>query len=123
MQSFSLPNAMVQIANLQNEIAGLMKEPNITPEFAELMSQKAKQDRSMLPLAVGALLSGDKQMQQLGASMYQMGQEGRKPVKIGDDAVVNTANGEVIENPFGDVNRANAALVTGALSIENGATT
>lgn len=119
MQTPSLPNTIAKIADLQKEISGLMKEPDITPEFAALMSQKAKQDRSMLPLAVGALLSGDKQMQQLGASMYQMGQEGRKPVKIGDDAVVNTATGEVIENPFGDVNRANAALPLSAEIFQN----
>ena len=119
MQTISLPNTIARIAALQDTVSGLMKEPEITPEFAELMSQKAKQDRSMLPLAVGALLSGDKQMQQLGASMYQMGQEGRKPVKIGDDAVVNTATGEIIENPFGDVNRANAALPLSAEIFQN----
>ena len=119
MQTPSLPNAIAQIAALQDEFSGLMKEPEITPEFAELMSQKAKQDRSMLPLAVGALLSGDMQMQQIGASMYQMGQEGRKPVKIGDDAVVNTETGEVIRNPFGDVNRANAALPLSAKFFQN----
>ena len=106
----NFPNAMAGIKNRQQGLAELIPEPEFTPEVAELMSRKSRQDASMLPLAVGAMLSGDKNIRGMGAQLYQAAQQGRNPVMLGDDAIIDPTTGKMVQNPMGDVNRAMQAL-------------
>ena len=106
----NFPNAMAGIKNRQQGLAELIPEPEFTPEVAELMSRKSRQDASMLPLAVGAMLSEDKGIKEVGAKLYQAAQQGRNPVMLGDDAIIDPATGKMVQNPMGDVNRAMQAL-------------
>jgi hypothetical protein len=99
-----------QLAAMQTELARMMAQPQFTPELAQLMARKSQQDASALPLAVGALLSGDKGIRELGAKMYEQGQRGRDPIALGDDAFIDPATGQLIANPMGDVNRSMSAL-------------
>ena len=108
--STNFPKTMGSIQNNMQGLANMLPEPEFTPEVAELMSRKNRQDASMLPLALGALLSGDKNIRSLGTALYKQGQEGRSPVMLGDDAIIDTNNGQMISNPMGDVNRAMTAL-------------
>jgi len=106
----NFPNAMAGIKNRQQGLAELIPEPEFTPEVAELMSRKSRQDAGMLPLAVGAMLSGDRAIRGVGAQLYQAAQQGRNPVMLGDDAIIDPTTGKMVQNPMGDVNRAMRAL-------------
>lgn len=103
----AVPN---QLAQMQNELAQMMAQPKFTPELAALLARKSQQDASALPLAIGAMLSGDKGIRDTGALAYQQAQKGRNPIELGDDAYIDPQNGQIINNPIGDVNRSMRAL-------------
>ena len=111
-----LEQTLAKIAPTADALGDLRQTPDFAnnPELLELLSKKGRQDASMLPLAVGALLSGDKQFQQLGAAMYQSGQEGRNPIKMGDYGFIDPSNGGFVENPMAAANNANADIATAA---------
>jgi hypothetical protein len=83
----------------------LIPQANPTPELLAMMQQNAQRRANNLPLAMGAMLSGDKGMSVLGGSMYKDGQEALNPQALGEEGFYDPNSGQFVRNPVGDVKR------------------
>jgi hypothetical protein len=83
----------------------LIPQAKPTPELMAMMQQNAQRRVNNLPLAMGAMLSGDKGMAVLGGSMYKDGQEALNPQAIGEEGFFDPNSGQFVKNPVGDVKR------------------
>jgi hypothetical protein len=83
----------------------LIPQANPTPELLAMMQQNAQRRVNNLPLAMGAMLSGDKGMSVLGGSMYKDGQEALNPQALGEEGFYDPNSGQFVRNPVGDVKR------------------
>jgi hypothetical protein len=83
----------------------LIPQAKPTPELMAMMQQNAQRRVNNLPLAMGAMLSGDKGMAVLGGSMYKDGQEALNPQAIGEEGFYDPNTGGFVRNPVGDVKR------------------
>jgi hypothetical protein len=76
----------------------------LTPEQRQALMGDRQQRASVLPLAIGASLAGDKRISALGGQLYQDATDAQGPMKMGNDGWM-TADGQLIENPFTNATR------------------
>lgn len=105
----NLPLTMAQMKNLTpevfNQLSALVDDPEISPELAQAISAKRQKSIQALPLAMGAMLSGDKGIRDIGQGLYQQGQNARNLVPVGDEGFVDPESGQILVNPEGLENR------------------
>ena len=96
----------------------------LTPEQQRMMLEDRQQRASMLPLAIGAGLSGDKRINAMGMALMKDANSQRGPMEV--DGGYMLPDGTFIENPIAstnrDENRQNRALqlaVSSAQSAQN----
>jgi hypothetical protein len=70
----------------------------LTPEQQEMMMGNRRQRASMLPMSIGAALSGDKRMNALGMAMYKDANTAGGPMEM--DGGYMLPNGQIVENPL-----------------------
>lgn len=70
----------------------------LTPEQQEMMMGNRRQRASMLPMSIGAALSGDKRMNALGMAMYKDANAAGGPMEM--DGGFMLPNGQIVENPL-----------------------
>lgn len=75
----------------------------LSPQQREMMLQDRQQRAAMLPMAIGAALSGDKRLSALGAQMYKDASSQRGPMEV--DGGYMLPDGSFIENPINATNR------------------
>lgn len=73
----------------------------LTPEQKEMLMDSRMQRQSMLPLAIGASLAGDKRVSALGSALAKDAMEARGPQRLGDSGWL-TEDGTLIKNPFNE---------------------
>lgn len=83
----------------------LIPQANASPELMAMMQQNSQRRVNNLPLAMGAMLSGDKGMSVLGGAMYKDGQEALNPQALGEEGFYDPNSGGFVKNPVGDVKR------------------
>jgi hypothetical protein len=83
----------------------LIPQATASPELLAMMQQNSQRRVNNLPLAMGAMLSGDKGMSVLGGAMYKDGQEALNPQAIGEEGFFDPNSGQFVKNPLGDVKR------------------
>jgi Mannosyl-glycoprotein endo-beta-N-acetylglucosaminidase len=93
----------------------------LTPEQREMMLQDRQQRASMLPLAIGASMSGDKRMHGVGAALMKDASSARGPMEVEGGYML--PDGSFIENPIAatnrEENRQNRALQLAVQSAQN----
>jgi hypothetical protein len=92
------------------ELQKHLPKPKIDETLVKGIAEKRQKNISMLPLALGAMLSGDKGIQNLGSQVYSRGEDARNMVEIGDEGFVDPETGEFLESPVGDERRAMSLL-------------
>lgn len=70
----------------------------LSPEQQEMMLANRRQRASMLPMSIGATLSGDKRMNALGSMMYRDASSAGGPLEM--DGGYMLPNGQIVENPL-----------------------
>jgi len=75
---------------------GQPREVQLDPDLTNSLMENRQQRASALPMALGAMLSGDKGLQRVGGTMYKDYQSARDPMKLGNDAIM-LPNGKVIQ--------------------------
>jgi hypothetical protein len=120
--STNFPNYM---ANLQRtmpgiyqQLAGIVQDPQIDPALVQGIAEKRQKNIQMLPLAVGAMLSGDRGIRDFGKEMYTRGEDARNMVAIGDEGYVDPETGKFLNSPVGTEKRA-LALSLAALDSQD----
>lgn len=83
-------------ANQQN-----VPTQQLSPEQQQMLMGDRQQRASMLPLAIGASLAGDKRVSGLGEALYKDSMAARGPQRLGDQGWI-TENGQVIKSPFAE---------------------
>ena len=83
----------------------LIPQAKPTPELMAMLQQQAQRRVNNLPLALGAMLSGDRGLSVLGGSMYKDAQDGNSPQAIGDEGYFDPRTGQFVRSPIGEVNR------------------
>jgi muramidase (phage lysozyme) len=73
----------------------------LSPEQQQMLMGDRQQRASMLPLAIGASLAGDKRVSGLGEALYKDSMAARGPQRLGDQGWI-TENGQVIKSPFAE---------------------
>jgi hypothetical protein len=73
----------------------------LSPEQQQMLMGDRQQRASMLTLAMGAALSGDRGMSEMGKVMYADSMAARGPQRLGDQGWL-TADGKLIKNPFAE---------------------
>jgi hypothetical protein len=71
----------------------------LTPEQRAALTESRQRQAAMLPLAIGAALSGDKSIRALGSQMYNNSVGAQGAQKLGDYGWM-TEGGDLIENPL-----------------------
>lgn len=93
----------------------------LTPEQQRMMLETRQQRASMLPLSIGAALSGDKRLNAVGAALMKDANAARGPMEV--DGGYMLENGQFIENPIAATNREegrqNRALSLAVSSAQN----
>jgi hypothetical protein len=93
----------------------------LTPEQQEMMLATRQQRAAMLPLSIGAALSGDKRLNAVGAALMKDANSARGPMEV--DGGYMLENGQFIENPIAatnrEENRQNRALTLAVSSAQN----
>lgn len=104
-----LPLTMAQMKQMTPEIfaqlSGLVDDPEITPELAQAITNKRQKNIQALPLAMGAMLSGDKGIRDVGTDLHQRGQDARNLAPVGDEGFVDPETGQILANPEGPEKR------------------
>ena len=82
----------------------MQNQPNVkaqplSPEQKAALVEDRQRQASMLPLSIGAALSGDKNIRALGSQMYNNAVGAQGAQKLGDYGWM-TAQGDLIENPL-----------------------
>lgn len=75
----------------------------LTPEQQQMMLETRQQRASMLPLSIGAAISGDKRLNAVGAALMKDANSARGPMEV--DGGYMLENGQFIENPIAATNR------------------
>lgn len=75
----------------------------LTPEQQEMMLDSRRQRAAMLPLSIGAALSGDKRLNAVGAALMKDASAARGPMEVEGGYLLE--NGQLVENPFAAANR------------------
>jgi hypothetical protein len=83
----------------------LTPELQMTPELQAMMQQNMQQRSVNLPLAMGAMLSGDKGMQGLGGTLFKDAMDARNPQALGDEGFFDPQSGKFVANPIGKMKR------------------
>ena len=113
--STNFPNLMAKIAGntpeIYSQLAGLVGTPEVDPATVEAISQKRQKSINMLPLAMGAMLSGDKAMRDVGKTLYKTGEDARNLMPIGDEGYIDPEQGKFLKTPVGDERRALAMSI------------
>lgn len=73
-----------------------------SPELIEAMTRNNAQRGANLPLALGAMLSRDQNMQNFGNTMYKDANEARNLIPLGDEGFVDPATGKFVSSPIGE---------------------
>lgn len=73
----------------------------LTPEQKQMLLESRQQRQSMLPMAIGASLAGDKRISALGGALAKDAMAARGPQQLGDEGWLSE-DGTVIKNPFQD---------------------
>lgn len=76
----------------------------LTPEQQQALMGDRQRRASVLPLAIGASLAGDKRVSALGGQLYQDATDAMSPMKMGNEGWM-TADGQLISNPFNEATR------------------
>jgi hypothetical protein len=79
----------------------------LSPEQQQMLLGDRQQRASMLPLAMGAALSGDRGMSGMGKVMYADSMAAQGPQRLGDQGWL-TADGQLIDNPYTAASRQEA---------------
>ncbi|CAB5223169.1 hypothetical protein UFOVP381_2 [uncultured Caudovirales phage] len=113
-QGSALPNATAAYGNRAVDPMQLYQQllaqqtnaapQQLTPEQQQMLMGDRQQRASVLPLAIGASLAGDKRISALGGQLYQDATNAQGPMKMGNDGWM-TADGQLIENPFTNATR------------------
>jgi hypothetical protein len=108
-QGTALPNATAAYGNravdpMQVYQQLLAQQTNVapqqlTPEQRQALMGDRQQRASVLPLAIGASLAGDKRISALGGQLYQDATDAQGPMKMGNEGWM-TPDGQLVENPF-----------------------
>jgi hypothetical protein len=93
------------LADYVREAQSLIPQAKPTPELMAMLQEQAQRRVNNLPLALGAMLSGDKGLSVLGGSMYKDAQDGSNPQAIGDEGYFDPRTGQFVRSPIGEVNR------------------
>ena len=83
----------------------LIPQVSPSPELMAMMQQNNQRRANNLPLAMGAMLSGDKGMAGLGGLMYKDANEALNPQALGDEGFFDPRSGQFISNPIGEMKR------------------
>jgi hypothetical protein len=78
--------------------------PQMSPEQLQMLTQDRQQRASMLPLAIGASLAGDKRIASMGGAMYKDAVDAQGPMQLGQEGWV-TPDGQMIANPYTQADR------------------
>lgn len=70
----------------------------LSPEQQQMMLANRRQRASMLPMSIGATLSGDKRMNALGSMMYRDASAAGGPMEMEGGYML--PNGQIVENPL-----------------------
>ena len=118
----NFPNALGTMSasapEIKRQLEGMVPDPEVSPELIQGITKKRQKSMSMLPLALGALLSGDKQIQALGSNLYQRGMDARELMAIGDEGYINPTEGTFLRSPVGEERR-NLALAQAAIGSQD----
>jgi hypothetical protein len=90
------PMQIYQMLQAQQRNAPLQQ---LTPEQREALTAGRQQRASMLPLAIGASLAGDKRVSAMGGQLYKDSMAAQGATQIGDEGWL-TSDGQLIENPL-----------------------
>lgn len=104
----ALPLATAANPGMEQYVAraqAMTPEMQMTPELQQMMQQNMQQRSVNLPLAMGAMLSGDKGMQGLGGALYKDAMDARNPQALGEEGFFDPASGKFIANPIGKMKR------------------
>lgn len=91
----------------------LTPKTEVSPELQQMMMQNMQQRSVNLPLALGAMLSGDKGMQGVGGSIYKDAMDARNPQALGDEGFFDPQTGKFIASPIGSNRRNEKVLEIG----------
>ena len=116
----NFPNALgaSTFPQIMSRMEQAVPDPKISPELIEGITRKKQKSQSLLPLAIGAALSGDKKISALGASLYDKAMGARELVPVGDEGFINPTDGTFMRSPVGEERR-NLALATAAIGAES----
>jgi hypothetical protein len=113
-QGSALPNATAMYGNrgadpMQLYQQLLSQQTNVAPqqlsaEQRQMLMGDRQQRASLLPLAIGASLAGDKRISALGSQMYQDATDAQGPMKMGNEGWM-TPDGQLVVNPFAAATR------------------
>lgn len=92
-----------------------MPESTIDPALTESITRGAQARSANLPLAMGAMLSGDKSMNQTGNAMYRDAQAANGLVPVGDEGFVDPTTGKFIASPVAS-NKRNQSILQLAMA-------
>lgn len=95
------PNSIYQfiLANQQDSPV-----QQLTPEQRQMLMGDREQRASMLPLAIGASLAGDKRISGFGKALYADAAGSQGAMQLGNQGWL-TPDGQLIENPFSQADR------------------
>jgi muramidase (phage lysozyme) len=84
------------VSNQQN-----VQTPQLSPEQQQALTAGRQQRASMLPLAIGASLAGDKRVSGMGQALYKDSMEATGSQRLGDQGWM-TQDGQLIKSPFAE---------------------
>lgn len=90
---------------IYSELAKHLPKPEVDPALVQGITKKRQTNISMLPLAIGAMLSGDKGISRVGSELFQRGESARDMVPLGDEGFIDPETGQFLNNPTGDEKR------------------
>ena len=94
------PMAIYQMLLSQQQGA----QPQFTPEQLQMLTAGRKQRASMLPLAIGASLAGDKRIAGMGQALYKDATDAQGNMQLGNEGWL-TPDGQMITNPYTQADR------------------
>jgi hypothetical protein len=113
-QGTALPNATAAYGNRAVDPMQLYQQllaqqtnaapQQLTPEQQQMLMGDRQQRASVLPLAIGASLAGDKRISALGGQLYADATDAQGPMKMGNEGWM-TPDGQLIANPFTSATR------------------
>lgn len=102
-QMYGSPDPMALYQMLMSQQKNVPVQ-QLTPEQKDALMADRQQRASMLPLSIGAALSGDKRIAAMGGALAKDAMAARGPQQLGEEGWL-TADGQLIENPFTNATR------------------